>query len=555
MNQTSLEQDPATTLHLEGLALLRASKLKDGLAVLQQALALNPGSGDLHNDIATALWQTLQLDKAHEHFSKAIKLESKKPHIYNNYGYFLLSCGRAVEAERLLKKAIALKPDFAEAIANLAQCFQRLEKFDEAEKAYLQAMRMKPDVAETHFDIGTLYTIKGDNARAEVAFKKAIDLAPIHFRAWFEIARIHHSRGEMDQCLECLYKVKSLNHMYKPVWGQLINILNQRHQTEEAARLTQEALKLFPGDPPIILDYAANLRMQGRYQEALDVIAGINQMGREWPRTMTEKALNYAGLGQTDKAFRDFLESNALRKAKAPPIAPHLQMIKDLEALYTKEWIGSWQPIQIPKLVFKPVFVARFPGITNITLPPAYLDRQDIENTRGIPAIVNVVRYLSDALGSRYPAGIATLGNDEATKARYIYQESLRAGGLKLAENSLVVDTSPVNIIYAGIIQRLFPEAAFILMQGHPCDEVLGSFMEKPPLNDPALRAHDLHDVARLYGQSFRLWEHYRSVLATPLLETCKAPDTRLWKTYENHIKSIMPILQPWAEKYGYTVK
>ena len=555
MTNANQQPNTADALHQEALALLKSGKLKDGIAVLEKALELNPGSGDMHNDMATAIWQTNNMELARTHFDKAIKLESTRPHIFNNYGYFLMEAGNPVAAERMLKKAVDLKPDFIEAISNLGQCLQTLGKFDSAEKVYLAAIRLKPELPETHFNIGTLYTKMDMTARAEAAFKKTIQLAPGHFRSWFEIARIYYDKNDIDQCLDCLYKSKAINQKFRPAWSQLILVLTERGDQKAADEIAEKALAIFPNDPPLILDRAANLRQQGRHQEALDLIEKINKIAIDWPRTHFEKAHNFQALRQTDRAFIAYCQGNATRKARAESLAPILKLIKDSQSIFTKNWVQSWTTPQIESLNIKPIFVVRFPGAAVVTLPAAFFNQPAVELTHGVPAISNVVRYLSDVLAGNYPAGIASLTDEHITQARRIYVECLRAAGLRLPPGDTVIDTSPVNMIHAGLIHRLFPEASFLLVQAHPYDEVLSSFMENPLAHDVALRSFDLAEAARLYGHSFRLWEHYRATLPLSLLPGAKAENTDLWKTYKPFIEGIFPILEPWAEKYGYAVK
>ena len=49
------------------------------------------------------------------------------------------------EAEIITRKAIELKPDFAEAYSNLGTICNDLGKFDEANNDYSKAINLKPD--------------------------------------------------------------------------------------------------------------------------------------------------------------------------------------------------------------------------------------------------------------------------------------------------------------------------------------------------------------------------------------------------------------------------
>ena len=71
-------------------------------------------------------------------------------------GITLQELGSLDEAEACNKKAITLKPDFAEAHCNLGNTLKELGKLDEAEASLRQAIALKPDLAEAHFNLASM---------------------------------------------------------------------------------------------------------------------------------------------------------------------------------------------------------------------------------------------------------------------------------------------------------------------------------------------------------------------------------------------------------------
>ena len=168
----------------------------------------------------------------------------------------------------------------------------------------------------------------------------------------------------------------------------------------------------------------------------------------------------------------------------------------------------------------------------------------------------------------------------------------------------VLIDKLPLNIIAAGLIHRIFPEARFVFAQRHPCDCVLSCFMQNFALNDAMANFLDLEDAARLYDKVMTLWLQYQSALPlqvhtvcyeiliedfeetlTPLLDflgvdwdeglrdytetayrrgKIKTPSYNQvtqplythargrWQRYRQHLQPVLPLLLPWAERFGY---
>ena len=74
-----------------------------------------------------------------------------------------------------------------------------------------------------------------------------------------------------------------------------------------------------------------------------------------------------------------------------------------------------------------------------------------------------------------------------------------------------IVDKTPVNSDYLGVIHSVFPNARIIYMRRDPIDTCLSCYFQQ---FSPALPfTMDLRDLAHYYRQHWRLIEHWRAVL------------------------------------------
>lgn len=163
----------------------------------------------------------------------------------------------------------------------------------------------------------------------------------------------------------------------------------------------------------------------------------------------------------------------------------------------------------------------------------------------------------------------------------------------------------PLNLVYAPVIHRIFPDARFILALRHPCDCVLSCYMQYFAFNQAMLHMTDLKSAAKIYDLSFDAWDvfvktlvlnvctvKYENIVGDLKSEATKAlefmgldwrdelarfdktaqkrsimtPSARQvrekiytralarWKKYEDQMQKAgaLDILLPWADKHGY---
>ena len=76
--------------------------------------------------------------------------------VFSNYGIILQDLGKSQEAEISYRKAIEIKPDYAEAHSNLGNILRNLGKLEEAEISTRKAIEIKPDFAEAHLNLESI---------------------------------------------------------------------------------------------------------------------------------------------------------------------------------------------------------------------------------------------------------------------------------------------------------------------------------------------------------------------------------------------------------------
>jgi Tfp pilus assembly protein PilF len=130
--------------------------------------------------------------RAETEYDKAYKLSPNDAALLNDMGYFYYSYGRFEEAEKTLRKALEIKPDFSRAWINLGLTLGAQEHYQEAYEAFVKAVTP----AESRANVALVMAHNGDYAEAEDEMRRAINQQPDLQRFNAVLEAIRRERGE-----------------------------------------------------------------------------------------------------------------------------------------------------------------------------------------------------------------------------------------------------------------------------------------------------------------------------------------------------------------------
>jgi tetratricopeptide (TPR) repeat protein len=186
-----LEQDP--------LALARRAVAGGGVrpAVgdLRAAVALNPGDWRLLLDVADQLRAADDLAGSLEISRRALALRPDSADAHVAVALTLFRQGRLEEAGAAYEQAARLAPRAARVHAGLGEVRLDQDRYADAAAAFSRALAVSPDDAGVHNSLGIALALAGEPDRAVPHFARAVALAPrADFRANLERAKAA-SRG------------------------------------------------------------------------------------------------------------------------------------------------------------------------------------------------------------------------------------------------------------------------------------------------------------------------------------------------------------------------
>ncbi len=132
----------------------RNETYRTGLSIWSDTVRHRPGNARAHCDLAVELLELDRLPEAERELRAALQLAPDYADALANLGKLLVLSGRPAEAVPLLERVLAVRPDYFLAQRSLGAGLDKLGRPADAIAPYAAAARLQPDSALAHFDLG-----------------------------------------------------------------------------------------------------------------------------------------------------------------------------------------------------------------------------------------------------------------------------------------------------------------------------------------------------------------------------------------------------------------
>jgi tetratricopeptide (TPR) repeat protein len=105
---------------------------------------------------------------------------------------------RFVEAAASYEEAVRLRPDYADALYNLAVLKEREKDPEAAVAYYLKAREADPEYSDAYYNLGVLYQSQGRSEDAREAYREALRIMPSDIYAHNNLATLLRGAGDID---------------------------------------------------------------------------------------------------------------------------------------------------------------------------------------------------------------------------------------------------------------------------------------------------------------------------------------------------------------------
>jgi Tfp pilus assembly protein PilF len=168
------------------------------------------------------------------------------------FGEFEKDCksGNVVEAARHLERALAIYPEYPEALLNLGSCFYRAGDYIRATQLFQRVTEIAPGMYAGWLNLGATMLLAGDPRGALQAGMRALRLCPDDPYVLHQVGLCHYRLREFEAARRFLGRVIELDPCsatYPHL--TLVRIALAENRRDEADQLLQEVSRLHPYAP------------------------------------------------------------------------------------------------------------------------------------------------------------------------------------------------------------------------------------------------------------------------------------------------------------------
>lgn len=260
----------ASAHFFEGLDALNRGRFKAAEESFLKSLELVPDRPSTLCNLSIAYAKMERYEEALVICNKAIALKPDFAEAYTNRGDVLYWMGLLDDAIESCNKAISLRPDSATAYSIRGNSMKKLRRLDEALANYDIAIELKPDFYEVYFNRGNVLKEFKRLDEALGSYDKSIGLKPNFSAAYLNRGMALTELKRLDEALVSYDKAIALNPNFAEAYFNRGNALTELKRPDEALVSYDKAIELNPNFAEAYFNRGNALKEFRRLGEALE---------------------------------------------------------------------------------------------------------------------------------------------------------------------------------------------------------------------------------------------------------------------------------------------
>ena len=487
-------------LNLLGMICVNTGRHEEAVRLITQALKINPADAQAQGNLGLAYQHMGNLKLAESCFRKSIEIGGKNRTIFISLGNILRESGRASEAVQVYESTLKVDGNYPECWTNLSQALVELGEFERAFQAVSRALQIDSSLAEAHNQMGEVYrkTFKYDLAIS--AYKKSLELCPTLYESMLGLATVYRESEDVDSSLEVLNRLIELEPRHAKAHAALGILKEQVGDTVAAADCFKKSIELAP-DAVSPLYHLSQIK--GRIMIEEEILA-MERLQKVTDLSSRDKSNVHFGLGvaydqqgQTDKAFKAWLIANQGKAERYPYDLDKRTSHQASTISYSKAL--SARLIESPaEDIRQLVFIVGMPRSGTSLTDQILASNTEVSSLGEVGYGDEMGAQVKELTGKHYPQGLSGLSQEDISLLRANFLEKISP---RHSAAPVLIDKTPMNFQYLGLLAEVFPSAKFIHCSRNPMYNCFSIF--KLAFADDQDYAHDLKSL----GDHYRLYK------------------------------------------------
>ena len=299
--------DILTTSQLEPiLALYSQGKIEEALESLNLLIKQYPGDPVLYNFKGTCCYIRNQKNESIDNFKKALSLKPDYAEAHYNIGNVFHFTGVLDAAIKSYERALKIKPNYPEVSNNLGFIFDKTGEYETAITHYKQAISDRPDFVEAYNNLGLSYRNIGQLDLSVLTFEHALEIAPNYPESHSNLGLSLNDLGQLDDAITHYHQALKLKPDFAEVYNRLGTSYNYLNEFNKAITSYEEAIKLDPNHFDAYSNLANVLSEQGKFDLAISYYKKALLVKPDFAEAHYNLGVVLKDLGEQDKAISSY---------------------------------------------------------------------------------------------------------------------------------------------------------------------------------------------------------------------------------------------------------
>jgi predicted TPR repeat methyltransferase len=256
-------------LHMLGVLEAQRGNAQAAVDLIGHALKIDRRNPAAHNNHGNALRALGRHKEALASFDRALALRPDYAEALVNRGNALRDLGRTAQALASYDKAIAVHPSNVEALNNRGNALRELKRPQEALASFDRSLALRPDNPEVLSNRGNTLCDLGRHEEAIASFERALTLKPDYAQAHYNRGNALRDLGRYDAALASYDRALELQADYAEAHNNRGVALRALGRLEEALAAFDRVLVLRPDHADALENRGHVLNIMKRPNEAV----------------------------------------------------------------------------------------------------------------------------------------------------------------------------------------------------------------------------------------------------------------------------------------------